>query len=311
MMTRKAHALGMSRTNFVNASGLPADMQLTTARDLATLGRAIHDKYPQYFHFFSTPSFTYAGHFMANHNHLMEQVDGMDGIKTGYTTASGFNLLSSVNRNGHWLVSVVLGGKTRLGRDHIMSDLIASQIDKCATQRTAPMVAENPDLEHVAEAIPVITHEGDAAPPVEGVDDEDTSEREPRLAPRVSLREVAAAERQAEPEAEPEAAPAPPVEDEAATERPEPAPGPARVRHQRVEVASAEPETRARARPAFVSNVPDAARARHARDRLDPLAPVTRRRLDGALRRLGHDDPVATQPPRARRRFRQIRIGQV
>ncbi len=177
MMTRKAHALGMSRSNFVNASGLPDDRQLTTARDLATLGRAIHDHYPRYFRFFSTPSFRYAGQYMANHNHLMEQVDGMDGIKTGYTRSSGFNLLSSVNRNGHWLVSVVLGGKTRLGRDRVMADLIESQIDKCSTSRTAPMIAENPALEHVAEAVPVIAHESDPAPPVEGVDDESAEER--------------------------------------------------------------------------------------------------------------------------------------
>ena len=91
LMTRKAHALGMSRSNFVNASGLPDDMQLTTARDMVTLGRAIHDRYPHYFRFFSTPSFRYAGQFMPNHNHLMEQVEGMDGIKTGYTRMSGFN----------------------------------------------------------------------------------------------------------------------------------------------------------------------------------------------------------------------------
>ncbi|MCX8255798.1 MAG: D-alanyl-D-alanine carboxypeptidase, partial [Beijerinckiaceae bacterium] len=190
MMTRKAHALGMSRTNFVNASGLPADEQWTTARDLATLGRAIHDRYPQYFHYFSTHSFTYAGQTMPNHNHLMDQVEGMDGIKTGYTNASGFNLLSSVNRNGHWLVSVVLGGKTRLGRDRIMADLIEAQIDHCATRRSAPMVAENPDLEHVAEAIPVVTHVGEEAPPVEGVDDEAAAEAPPP-APRPK---VAAAE---------------------------------------------------------------------------------------------------------------------
>ena len=182
MMTRKAHSLGMARSNFVNASGLPDDMQLTTAHDLVILGRAIHDRYPRYFRFFSTPSFRYAGQYMPNHNHLMEQVEGMDGIKTGYTRSSGFNLLSSVSRNGHWLVSVVLGGRTRLGRDRIMADLIEAQIDKCATSRTTPMIAENPALEHVAEAIPVIQHEGDSAPPVEGVDD-DAAESKPMRRP--------------------------------------------------------------------------------------------------------------------------------
>ena len=172
LMTRKAHMLGMSRTNFVNASGLPAEQQLTTAHDLAVLGRAIHDRYPHYFHYFSIPSFHYAGQTMPNHNHLMEQVEGMDGIKTGYTHDSGFNLLASVNRDGHWLIAVVLGGRTRLGRDRVMADIIAAEIDKCSTHRTAPMVAENPALEQVAEAIPVIEHEGDAAPPVETVDEE-------------------------------------------------------------------------------------------------------------------------------------------
>ena len=171
-MTRKAHMLGMARSNFVNASGLPADQQWTTAHDLAMLGRAIHDRYPRYFHYFSIPSFHYAGQTMPNHNHLMEQVEGMDGIKTGYTRDSGFNLLASVNRDGHWLIAVVLGGRTRLGRDRIMADIIAAEIDKCATRRTAPMVAENPALEQVAEAIPVIQHEGDEAPPVETVDEE-------------------------------------------------------------------------------------------------------------------------------------------
>ena len=235
MMTRKAHALGMSRTNYVNASGLPDDMQLTTARDMVTLGRAIHDHFPQYFHFFSTPSFRYHGQFMANHNHLMEQVEGMDGIKTGYTRMSGFNLLSSVNRNGHWLIASVLGGKTRLGRDRIMADLIAAQIDKCATTRTAAVIAENPELEHVAEAIPVIQHEGDSAPPVEDVDDEASSEHKPATAVE---RDVATAEEPGDVAVAPEAPPPPTMR-------------PVKVVPERRQVESA-----SRPRPAFVSNVP-------------------------------------------------------
>ena len=285
MMTRKAHSLGMSRSNFVNASGLPDDMQLTTARDLATLGRAIHDHYPQYFHYFSTPSFTYAGHFMANHNHLMEQVEGMDGIKTGYTNASGFNLLSSVNRNGHWLISVVLGGKTRLGRDHIMADLIASEIDKCATYRTAPMIAEDPALEHVAEAVPVVTHEGDAAPPVEGVDDEDTFEHPPEVAPRATVAE-----------AEPDTAPAPAVEPDMPTEAaPEAAPPPARRLHLAEKVAEV-PDLRPRARPAFVSNIPTPP----GRDMLSTGSIHLRQpRLDGSTSR--YEGAATATPSRSRR----------
>ena len=240
MMTRKAHSLGMSRSNFVNASGLPDDLQLTTAHDLVILGRAIHDRYPRYFRFFSTPSFTYAGQFMPNHNHLMEQVEGMDGIKTGYTRMSGFNLLSSVSRDGHWLVSVVLGGKTRLGRDRIMADLIASEIDKCATTRTTPMIAENPALEHVAEAIPVIEHEGDAAPPVEGVDDE-TAER---------MQQASAAATEADQVRPPQA---PEATREEAAESEEPAEASrAKIKPAPAKVAV---ETK-RPRPAFVSNVP-------------------------------------------------------
>ena len=239
MMTRKAHALGMSRTNFVNASGLPADLQLTTARDLVTLGRAVHDHYPRYFRFFSTPSFRYAGQFMPNHNHLMEQVEGMDGIKTGYTQSSGFNLLSSVNRNGHWMVAAVIGGKTRLGRDRIMADLIESEIDKTATSRTAPMVAENPELEHVAEAIPVIQHEGDSAPNVEGVDEE-APEHKPATPAREVARDIARGEAPSDAESG-EAEPAPPP-----VIRPVAVKAPARV------AVLEQP----RPRPAFVTGVP-------------------------------------------------------
>ena len=89
MMTRKARALGMSRTVYNNASGLPDEDQLTTARDQATLGRAIQDRFPRYYRYFATPSFTYRGHAMRNHNKLLGRVEGVDGIKTGYTRASG------------------------------------------------------------------------------------------------------------------------------------------------------------------------------------------------------------------------------
>ncbi len=93
MMTRKAHALGMSRTNYVNASGLPADEQLTTARDLTILARATEERFPRYFKYFSTHEFDYDGEIIGNHDHLLGRVDGVDGIKTGYTRASGFNLI--------------------------------------------------------------------------------------------------------------------------------------------------------------------------------------------------------------------------
>ena len=263
MMTRKAHALGMTRTNFVNASGLPDDMQLTTAHDLVILGRAIHDRYPRYFHFFSTPSFRYAGQFMQNHNHLMEQVEGMDGIKTGYTRSSGFNLLSSVSRNGHWLVSVVLGGKTRLGRDRIMADLISSEIDKCATVRTAAAITENPALEQVAEAIPVVQHVGEAAPPVEAVDDETAESVRPAAEVRTAANddEGGPAVTEAAESVAPETARRPgktdsKAEPEASAAPAKPAGAKAALRATPIKIASAAPDIALpRPRPAFVSGL--------------------------------------------------------
>jgi D-alanyl-D-alanine carboxypeptidase len=153
LMTRKAHALGMFRTVYVNASGLPDNRQITTAHDLALLGRAIQDKFPTYYRFFSTPSFTYAGEFMANHNHLMERVEGMDGIKTGYTNASGFNLLSNVNRDGHHIVAVVMGGKSAAGRDRIMEGLINEHLEEAAPTRVAGKIEEERPIESPAATV--------------------------------------------------------------------------------------------------------------------------------------------------------------
>ena len=124
MMTAKAHALGMRDTHFANASGLPNPTQVTTAHDLAVLGRAIQERFPKYYRYFSTHSFAYKGEVMRNHNHLLDRIEGMDGIKTGYTNASGFNLLTSVRRGGHHIVAVVLGGRTAAARDAYMASLI-------------------------------------------------------------------------------------------------------------------------------------------------------------------------------------------
>src|SRR5246127_4534564 len=128
LMTRKAHALGMTRTVYVNASGLPNNDQLTTARDQAILGRAIQERFPKYYHYFSLPSFRYHGVAMRNHNHLLGRVQGMDGIKTGYTHDSGFNLVTSVHRNGRHIVAVVLGGSSGGSRDARMRELIETHI---------------------------------------------------------------------------------------------------------------------------------------------------------------------------------------
>jgi len=142
MMTAKAHALGMSRTTYVNASGLPNDDQITTAQDQAMLGRAIQERFPHYYRYFSTEEFVYHGHAMRNHNHLLGVVGGVDGIKTGYTHASGFNLVTSVHRDGRYIVAVVLGGRSSGERDAHMRELINSHIREASLRHTAPAIGD-------------------------------------------------------------------------------------------------------------------------------------------------------------------------
>jgi D-alanyl-D-alanine carboxypeptidase len=142
LMTQKAHALGMAHTIYVNASGLPDDDQVTTARDQAVLGRAIQERFPRYYRYFSTESFVYHGEAMRNHNHLLGVVDGVDGIKTGFTRASGFNLLTSLHRDGRYLVAVVMGGPSASERDERMRELISAHIREAALRRTVPTIAE-------------------------------------------------------------------------------------------------------------------------------------------------------------------------
>jgi D-alanyl-D-alanine carboxypeptidase len=142
LMTRKARALGMTNTTYVNASGLPDDEQITTARDQAILGRAIHDRFPSYYSYFSMLYFRYHGKDLHNHNGLLGKLDGVDGIKTGYTEASGYNLALSVRRGKKCVVAVVLGGTSNAERDARMRQLIEEHIAQASTQRTAPMIVE-------------------------------------------------------------------------------------------------------------------------------------------------------------------------
>ena len=142
LMTRKARALGMTRTVYRNASGLPDDEQVTTARDQSLLGRAIQDRFPKYYRYFSTNVFVYRGRPIRNHNRLLGSVEGIDGIKTGYTRASGFNLVSSIRRGNRHLVGVVLGGRSGGSRDAIMRNLLAENMDKGAPRRTVAAITE-------------------------------------------------------------------------------------------------------------------------------------------------------------------------
>ena len=143
LMTQKARALGMTRTTYINASGLPDDDQITTARDQALLGRLIQKRFPRYYKYFSTESFVYHGEVMRNHNHLLGSIEGVDGIKTGFTRASGFNVVTSVHRDGHYIVAVVMGGRSSLERDAHMRELISAQIEETALKRSAPAVAKS------------------------------------------------------------------------------------------------------------------------------------------------------------------------
>lgn len=122
-MTARARSLGMTRTVFRNASGLPDAGQHSSARDMALLGMALKRRFPHHYGYFSTRSFTYAGKVVRSHNKLLE-TGGVDGIKTGYIRASGFNVVTSVNRNGKRLIVTVMGGESANGRNAHVRALI-------------------------------------------------------------------------------------------------------------------------------------------------------------------------------------------
>jgi D-alanyl-D-alanine carboxypeptidase (penicillin-binding protein 5/6) len=124
MMTSKAHALGMTNTVFCNPAGLPDPRQVTTASDMAKLAVALMRDYPQEYKLFSTRTFKFRGMKFHGHNHVLARYPGADGIKTGYTEASGYNLVSSAQRNGKRVIGVVLGGKSGAARDEEMTALL-------------------------------------------------------------------------------------------------------------------------------------------------------------------------------------------
>jgi D-alanyl-D-alanine carboxypeptidase len=163
MMTAKAHALGMMHTNYHNASGLPDDAQVTTARDQAIIGRALRDRFPQYYHYFSTRAFDFRGRTVRGHNRLLGNVAGVDGIKTGYIRASGFNIVTSVHRGNRYIVAVVFGGRSARARDAHVESLIAQNFDKASTRRGVP--AEGAQDIPVAKAEPKLEPVKAAAAP--------------------------------------------------------------------------------------------------------------------------------------------------
>ncbi len=170
MMTRRARQLGMSATVFMNASGLPHDQQITTARDMATLGRELIRQYPHHYHYFSTTEFSYEGRQFANHNRLMRWYEGADGIKTGFIRASGFNLVASAMRDGRRIVGAVIGGPNPSERDQYMGKLLDAGFERrapniaVAQAPTAPAAARNQTATNAARPKPAAANAAPARP---------------------------------------------------------------------------------------------------------------------------------------------------
>lgn len=142
LMTAKARQLGMTRTTFRNANGLPDAGQKTTARDMATLGMALRQHFPREYGYFRAKSFNFRGRRIGNHNRLLGRVKGVDGIKTGYINASGFNLVSSIVSGDKKLVGVVMGGRTGASRDNEMAQLLNKYLPAATSGGSGLLVAE-------------------------------------------------------------------------------------------------------------------------------------------------------------------------
>ncbi len=173
LMTQKARDLGMRSTFYHNASGLPDALQITTAADLLVLARHLAYDFPQYFPYFATPGFYFRGTAYVTHDNLIGRYEGADGIKTGYTGSSGFNLVSSVVRNGSHIIGVVMGGRTAHRRDVEMVRLLDDAFNQIG--RNPALVAHaGVPWRNVAVNAPPVIASLDVAP--EATDDEDAAE---------------------------------------------------------------------------------------------------------------------------------------
>lgn len=162
LMTAKARALGMTRTTYRNANGLPNTAQMTTARDQARLGIALRKHFPQYYHYFSTRSFQFGRQVIGNHNRLLGVVKGVDGIKTGYTQAAGFNLVTSAVVNGRSVVGVVLGAPSGGWRNAKMKQLVETYLPKASRGSGVTVAAAAPDQAPAPVSAVVDDREDDA-----------------------------------------------------------------------------------------------------------------------------------------------------
>jgi D-alanyl-D-alanine carboxypeptidase (penicillin-binding protein 5/6) len=165
LMTLRAQELGMHNTTYVNASGLPDNRQISSARDIALLSRSVMRDYPQYYSYFGLRQFAWRGAAFANHNHLLASMPGVDGLKTGYTNASGFNLSASAVRNGRRLIAVVMGGSSTAARDNNVEDLLNAGFEVLAKRDQGQTVTVAQNLFEPEAAGPVsrpVSEQGDA-----------------------------------------------------------------------------------------------------------------------------------------------------
>ncbi len=152
MMTAKAKQLGMNSTRFRNASGLPDRKQVTTARDMAKLGLALREHFPHHYRYFSTRSFRYGKRRYGNHNRLLGRVRGVDGIKTGYTRASGYNLVTSVKHGKRRIVAVVMGGRSGKTRNAAMTKLVRKYLPRASKRSRGALIAKRQNTPSLAVA---------------------------------------------------------------------------------------------------------------------------------------------------------------
>jgi D-alanyl-D-alanine carboxypeptidase len=176
MMTQKARELGMAHTNYANASGLPDAQQLTTARDVARLALALYHDFPREYRYFSVKEFNFQGETVTGHDHMLDWYPGADGIKTGFTVASGFNLATSAVQNGHRLIGVILGGRSVRSRDQSMGQLLDLGFGDLARQPQT-MIAQRQ-----SPAAPVVAAAAAVAPSAAGTTESVVPPARPSLA---------------------------------------------------------------------------------------------------------------------------------
>ncbi|MER8546739.1 D-alanyl-D-alanine carboxypeptidase [Mesorhizobium sp. M0684] len=172
MMTAKARALGMRGTVFRNANGLPDPGQFTTARDMAMLGIALREHFPQYYGYFSQRSFLYGRQRINGHNRLLGRIKGVDGIKTGYTRASGYNLVSSVSDGDRRIVAVVMGGRSGGSRDSQMAGLINAYMPQASSRGGGLLIAKAGGGNPISALAKVLLPKHDAPTPDSKPDDD-------------------------------------------------------------------------------------------------------------------------------------------